>query len=68
MTDKNGARGRRPPISSRVFFVLTIIVMVFGIAGYLLSYPILLGVSIVVALFLVVGGVYRLANERHWLD
>lgn len=68
MPDKSDASQRQSPFTSSVFFLLTIITVVVGIAGYFLSYPILLGASIVVALFLVVGGFYRLANERHWLD
>lgn len=56
------------PISSKTYLTLATIFLLVSVPFYFFVHPVAFVAAIVVGLFLLVGGFYSLANERHWLD
>lgn len=68
MSKNEGDTRAKLSIKSNIYFCLTLIFLAVGAGGFILGLPLLFGAAMLVALFLIVGGFYSLANERGWMD
>ncbi|HUL38976.1 MAG TPA: hypothetical protein VLU38_01680 [Methanomassiliicoccales archaeon] len=59
---------RAKPISSRMYFILAVASFLLSVPFFFFLHPVTAFAAVVIGIFLIAGGFFSMANERHWLD
>ena len=65
--DKEGNE-KAKSISSRMYFIMAAASFLLSIPLFFFLHPVASVAAIVVGIFLLAGGFFSMANERHWMD